>query len=155
MVRVLQSDCGFATAAASLLQQHPRGDMAQAGKAKKAGSKKATPPERESITFDYLKSNYFRVVRVNGVVGGIAPNGDIHMAVWNQRSPYPRQVVHAITADGELGPEISRTTRETDIVRELEAGLVFDASMARAIIKWLETRLSELSDLSQLREEPQ
>jgi hypothetical protein len=105
----------------------------------------------EKIAFDYIKSNYFRVISVNGVVGGITPSGDIHMGVWSQRQPYPKHVVHDVKETGErsitIGDEVGREQRPA-IIREVEAGLVFNATMARALIVWLQNRLKEASDSS-------
>lgn len=115
---------------------------------KGGGRKKAAPPaEPRTVSFDYIKSNYFRVIHCDGVVGGISPSGWIRMAPWNARPPYPKQVVHEVTSEGKMGQEVARTTRETDIVRELEVDIVFTAEMARVIIRWLETRLQELEQL--------
>lgn len=111
----------------------------RAGRRKKLSP--AGPPE-STVTFDYIKSNFHRVVQVDGVVGGITPNGMIHMAVWNQRQPYPRQVVHELTED-RMGSQIDRTTRECDFVREIEVGLVLNYEMARVLVRWLEKRISD------------
>jgi hypothetical protein len=111
------------------------------------GRKKLAPPTPATIAFDYIKSNYFRVIHCEGIVGGITPGGFIHMAPWNARQPYPQQVVHELTADTKMGKEVHRTTRETDIVREIETDIVFTPEMARVIIRWLEKRLSELEEI--------
>ena len=121
--------------------------MAQKGE-KRAGKTtvKAASPLPTTLTFDYIKSNHFRVIKVDGVVGGIAPNGEtIHMGVFNERTPYPQQVVHEVDQEGALGKEISRKSRDTTFIRELEAGLVFSPEMARVIIRWLERNLKRLS----------
>ena len=128
--------------------------MAQNGRKGQGGRKKtAAPPESRKVAFDYIKSNYFRVIHCDGVVGGITPNGWIHMAPWNARQPYPQQVVHELTAEGKMGTEVSRTTRETDVVREIETDIVFAPDMARVIIRWLEKRLAELELLEEKTEE--
>ncbi len=114
----------------------------KAGKSK-AGVSKRPPNSRATITFDYVKSNYFRVATVDGIVGGLTPNGGIHMAVWSQRLPYPRQVVHEVSEVGLLGIEVERTKRPTDVIREIEIGLVFSPEMARAMVRWLERQILE------------
>jgi hypothetical protein len=130
--------------------------MAEAGKGKdsRRGRKKEAPPSgAETISIDYVKSNNFRVVNVNGLIGGVTLTGDIHMAVWNQRRPYPQQVVHEITEEGTLGRELSRKARETDLLREIEVGLVFSPDMAESMIRWLQSRLEEASHLLKTSEE--
>ena len=89
----------------------------------------------KQLTFDYLKSNYFRVIHADGAVGGVTPSGNIQVNFWSQRNPIPQQVVHAMSESG-LGVELSRTQRAA-IVRELEAGVVFDVTTAISIRDWL------------------
>jgi hypothetical protein len=121
--------------------------MAQTGKEAGRRRKNAKPADDKTITFDYIKGNYYRVLSIDGILGGVTVSGDIHMAVWNTRLPYPQQVVHTITPEGNLGPEISRIKRQTDSIREVEAGLVFKPEMARVMIQWLQARLDDLDNL--------
>lgn len=98
------------------------------------------PSEEDSvpkdITFHYIKSNFFRVIRVDGAYGGLSPHGDIHMAVYNQRQPIPVQTTNLITPDGKLGDESGKVARE-GIVREVEADINCSPHVARTIAKWL------------------
>jgi hypothetical protein len=121
--------------------------MAENGRKGAGGRKKTASPKPRTVAFDYIKSNYFRVIHCEGVVGGITPGGFIHMAPWNARQPYPQQVVHELTAEDKMGKEVTRTTRETDIIREIETDIVFTPEMARVIIRWLEKRLSDIEEL--------
>lgn len=96
--------------------------------------------------FDYIKSNYFRVIHVDGMFGGNSPRaGTIQMAVWNERWPIPRQMVHEIEQDGKIGTEIpmERLTRNA-IVREVEAQFLMDIGTARAMSDWLREKIAEL-----------
>ncbi len=90
----------------------------------------------EDITFHYIKSNFFRVIRVDGAYGGLSPHGDIHMAVYNQRQPIPVQTTNLITPDGKLGDESGKVARE-GIVREVEVDINCSPSVARTLAKWL------------------
>ena len=85
-------------------------------------------------------------MHADGIFGGLTPNGLIHMDVWNQRFPIPKQSVHAVTPDGKLGEELrdKRTTRDAIAVREVEVGIVLDANVARELISWLEEKLNAL-----------
>jgi hypothetical protein len=104
--------------------------------------------DRQTITFDYVKSNYYRVVHVNGVVGSLTPTGDIHMGAWSQRGPYPQRVTHSITAEGELGQELDRETRQA-IVREVEVGIVFSAGVALQVAEWLQGQVALLQEMAE------
>lgn len=125
--------------------------MAQTGKRRSGQPKKeeaAKEAEEGSLHFDYIKGNYYRVIAVNGVIGGLTLDGDIHMAVWNQRQPYPKQVTHTVNPDGSVGPEVGRTTRDAAILREIEAGLVFPPQFAALLIEWLQGQLNRLAQLN-------
>ena len=97
-------------------------------------------PDR--IKFDYIKSNLFRVVHAEGVIGGITPRPAIHMAFYNERNAIPRQTVFPVNEDGTLGPEITeeRVVRDA-IVREVEVDVVMDLNTAASFLKWLQEKL--------------
>ena len=43
--------------------------------------------------FDYIKSQFFRSVHVDGVFGGVIPSGkSIRMSIWNERWPIPNRL---------------------------------------------------------------
>jgi len=107
----------------------------------------AKPPSE--IAFDYIKSNFFRVISVDGAFGGLGPSGrSLHMAVFSERRALPRRIVHSVSPDGLLGEEL-RDRRETRsaIVRELEADLTMDLPAAVALHKWLGGKIKELADM--------
>lgn len=109
---------------------------------------KSLPTE---IKADYIKSNFFRVVHVDGVYGGVTPSGHIHMDVWNDRQPIPRSSVNILVERGdgppELAEDMSRRESRSGIVREVEAGLTMDIDMARQMAKWLTEKANELERL--------
>lgn len=95
------------------------------------------------IKFDYIKSNHFRVIHVDGAIGGPTPGFmNIQVNVWSQRRAIPTQIVHALEGDN-LGKEIWRTQRDA-IVREVEAGLVLDLQTAIGLRDWLTEQIREL-----------
>jgi hypothetical protein len=100
-------------------------------------------PMPSSLEFDYVKSNFFRVIRVNGAFGGIGPDGNLFMAVFSERPPLPDVTFQAVDSTGKVGAELMEQRKVTSkgIVRELEAGLSMDVNTARAIIQWLTERV--------------
>lgn len=100
-------------------------------------------PEKKIIRFDYIKSNLFRVIHVDGVFGGHSPNGQfIQMTLWNERWPIPKQTTHDLKDNGELGEERreERLSRNA-IVREAEAHLVMHVSVAKQMRDWIDEKL--------------
>jgi|Deesub1362A_J573_1020465.scaffolds.fasta_scaffold00324_38 hypothetical protein len=99
--------------------------------------------EGKKVRFDYIKSNYFRVVHVDGVFGGNAPRrGYIHVAVWNERWPIPRQCLYSLEENGKLGKEIEQERVMRDaIVREVEVDLIMSIETAKSLRDWLSEKI--------------
>lgn len=111
-------------------------------------SKKSSDQETPVVNFDYIKSNFFRVIHADGAVGGLTPTGNIQLNFWSQRRPIPKQVSHPIHQDDagneHLGEEIKREQRDA-VVREVESGIVMDLGTAIAIRDWLQRQIQELA----------
>jgi hypothetical protein len=116
--------------------------------------RKATKRPREKpakaateIEFDFIKSNFFRVVRADGAFGGLSPTGAIHMAIYSERQPLPQKIVHRIE-DGTLGPEMAdRRQGRKAIVREVEVDVVLEIAQAIVLRTWLEDKINQYQQL--------
>ncbi len=109
--------------------------------------------KEKRVRFDYIKSQSFRSVHVDGVFGGVIPNGkSIRMSIWNERWPIPKQTVHEMDENGIVKGEIiqERITRDA-IVREVEIDLVMDVECAKLMRDWLSTKLEEFESVAKLR----
>ncbi len=110
--------------------------------------------EEENITFDYIKSNNFRVIYADGVHGGLSPKGDlIQISIWNERWPIPRQTTHEFSKEGKLGSEILglRITRDA-IVREVEAEIIMTVPNAELLRDWLDEKIKATQKISKMIE---
>ena len=122
-----------------------------------AGQLKLPP----SIRYDYLKSNLYRVVHADGIVGGVTPGGTLIFSVFSERTPIPQQVSHAIEVNEEtrsitLGDEIvsERVSRQA-LVREVEVGVIIDYKTAVLFRDWLSQQLEKLKPIEAAkRKEP-
>jgi hypothetical protein len=108
-----------------------------------ADQKKRSEEEPTRVTFDFIKSPHFRAVRADGAIGGVTPNGQIHVAFYSERPPIPRRVVHAVGPGGKLGEEVGREARDA-IVREMDFDLFLSLSVAKSVHQWLGARIAEL-----------
>ncbi len=109
--------------------------------------------KEKRIKFDYIKSQFFRGVHVDGVFGGITPSGkSIRMSVWNERWPIPKQTVHETDDKGKLIKEIisERISRDA-IVREVEMDLVMDLDCAKQMRDWLSRKIEEYDEVLKLQ----
>ena len=99
-------------------------------------------PERaQKITFDFVRSPFFRVVHSNGAWGGITPHRELSVTFYSERAAYPRQVTHEVIAEG-LGPEISRDSKSA-IHRELEVEVLMSMEKAVSLHTWLGDKIDE------------
>lgn len=108
---------------------------------------KTSPAAPKKISFEFIKSNFFRVVRGDGVIGGLAPNGSVHLAVYSERQPIPKKMVHFIS-ENTVGPEImAERESRTSIVRELEVDVVMDITQALVLRQWLDEKIKQYEAL--------
>jgi len=98
------------------------------------------------LSFDYIKSNLFRVVHVDGVHGGIAPNGHtIQMAMFSERSPIPKSETYELK-EGRLGERKSLEKRDA-LIREVEIETLMDINTAKKIVQWLEDKIAVAEEI--------
>ena len=103
---------------------------------------KSAGPTTPTVTFDYIKGVNFRPVRADGVIGGVTPNGHIHMALYSERAAIPRRTLIEVTGDGQLGETREVETRGS-VVREMEVDIFLDLRTAESIYTWLGERIKE------------
>jgi len=110
--------------------------------------KNSQPELPKEVKFHYIKSQYFRALHVDGFFGGVTPNLDIHIAIFNERNPIPQESTYRITDAGKLGDEImdQRKGRE-GIVREVEADLILDLASAQSLLDWLKGKIKFAKDI--------
>jgi hypothetical protein len=100
-------------------------------------------PIPSTVTFHYVKSNYFRMVHANGVFGGINPDGSLLVTVFSERAPLPDITVQKVESNGQVGAEIMEQRKASSgIVREMEVGLIMDIRTARIVSDWLKERIA-------------
>ncbi|MDA2915925.1 hypothetical protein MYX64_03655 [Nitrospinae bacterium AH_259_B05_G02_I21] len=108
----------------------------------KAGKEQKESQDLTDVRFDYIKSQYFRVIHADGAIGGVTPSGFIHFALYNERPAIPRQITHLINPDGSLGELVTEKTvsRET-VVREMDVDVVLSVPVAESLRKWLKEQI--------------
>lgn len=94
------------------------------------------------VAFDYLKAHDFRIVWVDGAIGGVTPNGLIHFALYAERHAIPRRQVHAIERVNDdvnkLGGELlEKRLSRGSVVREMSFDAMMTAQTAENLANWL------------------
>jgi hypothetical protein len=116
--------------------------------------KSASAKKQQTISFDFIKSNQFRVIHVDGAWGGIAAPGHIHMSFFSERTAIPQQITHVINSDGSLGEEVKDKRKGRDaIVREVEVDAVMSLHTAISIRDWLDRKIEEMQRLAELADQ--
>jgi hypothetical protein len=65
-----------------------------------------------TMKFHLIKGNFFRVIHVDGAVGGITPSREIFFSLFSERGAIPTVIEQAINADGSLGGETGRICKD-------------------------------------------
>jgi hypothetical protein len=114
-------------------------------------SKPPKPPASATkVQIHYIKSNLFRVISGEGVIGSLSPHGNIFFSVFNERVSLPRAMTHLVSNNGELGETLEIDTRG-GVVREMEVGVIMNLEDATRFRDWLTVKISELEEATKAR----
>jgi hypothetical protein len=98
-----------------------------------------TPP---TISFHYIKSNFFRVVHTDGALGNVTPSGNIFVSFYSERGPIPQIMTHEITESGQVGTEHQdERVGKKGIIREVEVGAMMSVETATSFVAWLQEKI--------------
>jgi hypothetical protein len=112
-----------------------------------AKQKSIPEPITGKVRFDYIKSNFFRVIHVDGVHGGLRPSGTaIHMALFSERNAIPQTEEMQIT-EGRIVSPIKVEGRHA-IVREVEVDAIVDLGTAVALRDWLSNMIGIMESIN-------
>lgn len=103
-----------------------------------------TNKKQKTIDFHYVKTPGYRLYNVDGIFGGVTPQGKFYFDVFSERNPLPEKISHKITEQGIVGGEISRKTLESGVIRQIECGLIMNINTATSIHKWLGEKLKDI-----------
>lgn len=96
-----------------------------------------TPDAVEEITIDYRKTDQYRTFRLDGVHGGITPQGDVGMYIYTENVHLPDKTTRTVSPEGEMGEPTHHRSENGHTVREVEGGITMDPATALSLIEWL------------------
>ena len=97
------------------------------------------------FTFHYIQSNQFRVIHVDGMIGGPSPAMDgIQMALFSEREPIPLSVAFKLSEDGS--PEEIRREGRDGITREVDVNAIMSIDTAERLGTWLLEQVESLRE---------
>lgn len=100
-----------------------------------------------TVDIHYIKTEGYRSYHVDGLFGGLTPNGLLYMELFLERAATPQIVKHKVAPDGTLGDELERIGKK-GVIREIEAGLIMHIGAAKIIRDWLDVRIKELEGIN-------
>ena len=91
----------------------------------------------DQIEFKYVKSNSYRVIHCDGVIGNITPRGVLHMTLFSERQELPSTGIRRIDwKTNTLDPEELQES-EGCFERELEVDVMMGVQTAKELHDWL------------------
>lgn len=108
-------------------------------KVKKAPSTKGT-----KIEFNLHKAPYHRTFHVDGIYGGLTPDGKLSIDFFNQNFPLPTATIHEMVDLYTVGKEIGRKGDKPRVIERLiETRVMMDISVAKTFRTWIDGKIKE------------
>jgi hypothetical protein len=99
------------------------------------------PDADGKVLIQFERSPNYRLVAADGAWGGPTPRGHIIVNFFVDVPVAPLSVTHALSEDGQLGPEVERSPTQNDarprVSREFEMGVLLSPEDAESIANWL------------------
>lgn len=106
-------------------------------------------PVPKEVEFHYLKSTHFRTIHADGAIGSVTPGRYIHMAIYSERQPIPKEIVQEVKTDGTLGNVIQEKTISLEgIVREMEIDVLMSVATAKSVVVWLQEKIQQVEQIN-------
>jgi hypothetical protein len=106
---------------------------------------KADDIKEAQVVFEYAKDPMFRSTHADGFIGGLTPNGHIHLAFFSERPLLPKKHIFRINPDGSLGAEVvDERTSSGSIVRDLQVDVLMTVNGAEGLRSWLDEYIKSL-----------
>ena len=86
----------------------------------------------QQVEFQFEYDPGYRLVPANGVWGGPTPRGDLRLDFFVEAPALPRRIMHALSPEGRVGPELRREPERT-FTRRIQLGVLVSMTMRRAL----------------------
>lgn len=107
---------------------------------------RAAEDNPRQVRVRYARSNFSRVIHVDGAFGGVTNALQIHMAIYNEHRTIADNL---LLSEGPAGT-VKETAQEEEgqprFIREIEADLLLTPNAAKSIRDWLTDRLNEFEE---------
>ena len=104
-----------------------------------ANETKKIPSE---VEFFFELDKDYRIIASNGVWGGLTPRGQLQLDFFVEKLAIPDSIKNAISEDGRIGKELSRSPMKR-VVRRLQVGILLSIGEARDLIEFMNRKIAE------------
>ena len=87
-------------------------------------------PTRARVQFDFIKSQAFRVIHVDGIWGGVRPDLSFHLNLYNERHSIPQSVTIDFDPDDVDAEQFVEVQNREAVIREVEVCAIMDLETA-------------------------
>ncbi|RRD72298.1 MULTISPECIES: hypothetical protein [unclassified Desulfovibrio] len=99
------------------------------------------------IRYTYQTDPSARLQTAHGVWGGVNPQGEIEMNFYHESDSLPAFSEQLVAPDGSIGHEIIPGNEDLrEVSRCIHSRVLLNYHTARAVLEWLEDRLSALEE---------
>jgi hypothetical protein len=107
---------------------------------------KAVEERQEAqVVFEYSRDPMFRSTHADGFVGGLTPNGQVHIAFFTERPVLPKRHVFKLNPDGSLGAEVPNDKAANEsITRDMQVDILMTVQAAEGLKNWLDQYIRSL-----------
>ncbi|HEY9833200.1 MAG TPA: hypothetical protein V6D26_21790 [Stenomitos sp.] len=106
------------------------------------------------VTFNYIKSNFFRVIHVDGVSGGVTPSSDLFINFYSERRSIPKKLVYELDSEGSLKREVVEERDDLNsVIREVDVSAVMTIETAKQLVESLQLMIEAVEEDEQEEED--
>ena len=106
---------------------------------------KAVDEREAQVIFEYARDSMFRSTHADGFIGGLTPNGQVHIAFFSERPVLPKRHVFRLNPDGSLGAEVPNEKAASEsITREMQVDVLITVQTAEGLRNWLDQYIRNL-----------
>jgi len=106
-----------------------------------------------TVDINYIKSQLYREVPCDGMMGGPTPSEKIWLGFYSERLPIPRVMRHGLVEGGAEGQwsldpssEPVMIEGKSGVIRNLEVGLYMSIDTAEQLRNWLVENLDKFKE---------
>lgn len=101
--------------------------------------------DKPEVRFKYIFDDDYEPEYVNGVYGGLNPNGELIINFFMDRFTIPNEIKQVVNEDGTLDDTSAQVMPDDLIIRRvIKNGIVMSPATAVSVYTWLKDKLVEM-----------